>query len=239
MRALRPFLKNLYRRRKKILKLLLWIFAALFVMMNAVAFMHAYKFTHFSDSGVEKIKDPKHLSFGAKANALLLGVANPRPVNQASPSQHFDTLQLQSNKKIECWNIRKDSSWRSCRNGHGATGDSAKGTVILFHGYGGEKSSMLDKSDIFQQLGYNTLLVDFMGSGGSEGNQTTVGFKEAEEVMTCYNYVASKGESHIYLFGTSMGAVAILKAIKDYRLAPAPRQDNMRNARWRVRHGQL
>ena len=101
MRALRPFLKNLYKRRKNILKLLLWIFAAFFAMMNAVAFMHAYKFTHFSDSGVEKTKDPKHLSFGAKANALLLGVANPRPVNQALPFGSICRNLSQTHSKLD------------------------------------------------------------------------------------------------------------------------------------------
>src|SRR5437773_2704643 len=68
---------------------------------------------------------------------------------------------------IQCWSIKTDS---------------AKGTVILFHGYGGQKSSLLGKSNEFIEQGYNTLLVDFMGSGGSEGNQTTMGYKEAEEV---------------------------------------------------------
>jgi hypothetical protein len=80
---------------------------------------------------------------------------------------------------------------------------------------------MLDKSEEFFKLGYNTLLVDFMGSGGSEGNQTTLGYKEAEEVKTAYDYIVKKGEKDIYLFGTSMGAVAIMKAISDYNLKPA------------------
>jgi hypothetical protein len=236
-------------KRKKILWLLLWIFVSFFVLMNVVAFIQAYKFTHFSKSGIQKTKDPKHLSFGEKSSALFFGIDNPRPEAQATPSQHFDTVRLQSNKMIECWSIPWDSSRFAAKDAgnekteeksrggkkgsaHGAGGhvkeftksnarDSAKGTVILFHGYGAEKSSMLDKSDIFQQLGYNTLLVDFMGSGGSEGNQTTIGFKEAEEVMTCYKYLTAKGERHIYLFGTSMGAVAILKAIRDYHLEPS------------------
>jgi alpha-beta hydrolase superfamily lysophospholipase len=77
---------------------------------------------------------------------------------------------------------------------------------------------MLDKADIFLDLGYNTLLVDFMGSGGSEGNQTTIGFDEAEEVKTAFDYLKDKGEKNIVLFGTSMGAVAIMKAQKDYHL---------------------
>ena len=79
---------------------------------------------------------------------------------------------------------------------------------------------LLDKSDLFLQLGYNTLLVDFMGSGGSEGNQTSVGFFEAEEVKTCYDYVKRQSNAAVFLFGTSMGAVAMLKAIRDDAIAP-------------------
>ena len=79
---------------------------------------------------------------------------------------------------------------------------------------------MLDKSEIFLELGYNTFLVDFMGSGGSEGNQTTIGFLEAEQVETSFNYLKNKGEKNILLFGTSMGAVAIMKAIHDFDLKP-------------------
>jgi uncharacterized protein len=79
---------------------------------------------------------------------------------------------------------------------------------------------MLDKAAIFRELGYNTFLVDFMGSGGSEGNQTTIGFLEAEQVKTSYEYLAEKGEKNIYLFGTSMGAVAIMKSISDYGIDP-------------------
>ena len=77
---------------------------------------------------------------------------------------------------------------------------------------------MLDKAEIFLSLGYNTFLVDFMGSGGSDGNQTTIGFYEAEEVKTAFNYLETQGEKNIMLFGTSMGAAAIMKAQKDYNL---------------------
>jgi pimeloyl-ACP methyl ester carboxylesterase len=88
-------------------------------------------------------------------------------------------------------------------------------------GYGGDKSQMLTDADELLKMGYNTLLVDFMGSGGSEGNETTIGVKEAEEVKSCYDYLAQRGEKKILLFGTSMGAAAILKAINDYHLNPA------------------
>ncbi len=96
--------------------------------------------------------------------------------------------------------------------------DSAKGTVLMFHGFSSCKASMITKSEELVKMGYNTLLVDFMGSGGSDGNETTIGFKEAEEVKACYDYLQQRGEKNIYLFGSSMGAAAILKAINDYQL---------------------
>ena len=64
------------------------------------------------------------------------------------------------------------------------------------------------------------MLVDFMGSGNSEGNQTTIGFKESKEVKTCFDYISATGEKNIYLFGTSMGAVAIMKCIYDSEINP-------------------
>jgi len=189
-------------KRHKFIKRSLWSALILFALMNAIAYLHAYKFTHF-DRTANKTKHAKNLSFGKKVQTLFLGVNNPRPENKKIPDINFETIKLNSNKVIECWSIKADSS---------------KGSVILFHGYGGEKSSMLDKAHVFLSLGYNALLVDFMGSGGSGGNQTTIGFYEAEEVKTAFEFLKSKGEKNIILFGTSMGAVAVMKAQNDYQL---------------------
>ena len=191
--------------RKKIIKRLLWTLTILFALMNVVAVFHSYKFTHFVDSKTTKTKAPKRLSTGQKISTLFFGVNNPRPTNEKTPSTDFETITLNSNKKIECWNIRTANP---------------KGTVVLFHGFSGQKSSMLDKAAIFRAQGFNTFLVDFMGSGGSEGNQTTIGFLEAEQVKTCFDYLTKKGEKTIFLFGTSMGAVAIMKAINDFDIKP-------------------
>ena len=136
---------------------------------------------------------------------LIFGVSNPRPENLTTPTSDFETIKLKSNREIECWSIKTEN---------------AKGTVVLFHGFAGNRSSMLDKADIFLGLGYNTFLVDFMGSGGSEGNQTTIGFLETEQVKTCFDYLTEKGEQNIYLFGTSMGSVATMKAINDFDINP-------------------
>lgn len=192
--------------KSRIIKKALWITAILFFLANTFALIHAYKFTHFTRNDIQKTQNPSKLSSFDKIKTLAFGVDNPRPKNTKVPLQPYTTVRLKSNKEIECWSIKTENP---------------KGTVLIFHGFSGEKSSMLDKSDEFLKLGYNTLLVDFMGSGGSEGDQTTLGFYEAEEVKSCFDYISLLGEKNIILFGTSMGSVAIMKAINDYSIRPS------------------
>jgi alpha-beta hydrolase superfamily lysophospholipase len=191
--------------RNKWVKRTIYTMTVLFVLLNLVAIFHSYKFTHFTDQAVEKTKGPKELSRVQKLKTLIFGVSNPRPEHNQKPVTDFQTIMLKSNRQIECWSIKTANP---------------KGTIILFHGFGGEKSAMLDKAEILSQLGYNILLVDFMGSGGSEGNQTTIGYYEAEQVKTSFDYLTQQGEQNIYLFGTSMGAAAIMKAVNDFEINP-------------------
>ncbi|RYY00868.1 MAG: alpha/beta hydrolase [Gammaproteobacteria bacterium] len=191
------------KRRRKIWKKFLCTFIILFILLNCITYLHAYRFTHFSDPSEPRTSE--HISTFEKIKTLFTGVKNPRPENRFRPSRPYQIIKIQSNKLLDCWLINADS---------------AKGTVLLFHGYGGEKSSMLDKAEEFRKMNFNVLLVDFMGAGRSEGAQTTIGFKEAEEVKDCFAYIQKQGEKNIHLFGTSMGAVAIMKAISDYNIRP-------------------
>lgn len=187
-------------------KKIILIITALILILNVTAIFHSYRFTHFN----EKLNEPKNkaeeLSFLDKLNTMVFGVKNPRPTNKAFPSKPFKTVNIESNKLTSCWFISVPDS---------------RGTVLLFHGYGGSKSSLLDKSDVFNDLGFNTFLVDFMGSGESEGNQTTIGYYESKQVKSAFEYLKTKGEKNLFLFGTSMGAVASLKAIRDYEIMPS------------------
>ncbi len=190
MAALKP-------NQKKIIKYLLVGFACLFVFMNAIAFFHAWNFSHFNPNATKRVNGYEK-SAGQKLSSLFLGVDMPRPVNDSLPILPYETITLQSNKTLECWYIKADS---------------AIGTVALFHGYGGSKSSMLQRGYYLHSLGYNLLLADFMGSGGSEGNTTTIGLLEGAQVKTCVDYLVKRGDKNICLFGTSMGAASILKAM--------------------------
>lgn len=192
--------------RTKYFKRALYTLLAVFILMNVVAFFHAWKFTHFTTANVPKPGKIKQMSTAQKMKALVFGIDSPRPRNWRTPTQPYETVQLKGEKMIECWRVNADT---------------AKGTVVIFHGYTGNKADMTDRSDEFLKMGYNTLLVDFMGSGGSEGNATTIGVKEAEQVKRCYDYLHANGETKIYLFGTSMGAAAILRAVSEYQLQPS------------------
>jgi uncharacterized protein len=184
--------------KRRLLKLAI----ALFIIVNLVAFQHAYRFTHFSNEIFER-QDPATLSFFAKVQLIFTGIEIPKARNINHPRQEFQTVKIQSTKELDCWKIKTPDS---------------RGTVVMFHGYAGEKSSLLKRSEEFIKLGYSIFLVDFMGSGSSEGSSTSIGYKEAEQVKDCFNYVLGSGEHNIILFGTSMGAAAILKAIDDYSL---------------------
>jgi len=186
-------------------KRILWVCLFLFIAMNAVAFIHAYKFTHFSTRKTTRTKDPKELSAIDKATILLSGIDNPRPTGQALPQYPYEKITVKSSAELACWNIPVKN---------------AIGTVILFHGYAGEKSSLLTRAEEFRKLGYTTFLVDFMGSGDSGGKATSIGYREARQVKDCFDYIQAHGENHIMLFGTSMGSAAILKALHDYDFTP-------------------
>jgi uncharacterized protein len=180
---------------------ILWGITVLFIAVNLIAFMHAYRFTHFTSDG-QRTPDPARLSSLSKAKLLFTGISNPKPMNKILPQTYkYNTVQIQSDVKLEGWHFKVARP---------------KGTVILFHGYTGEKSMLLSRAEIFMKAGFNTLLVDLMGSGGSEGLETHLGYTESVEVQDCVKYIQSTGEKNIHLFGTSMGAVAILKAFNDY-----------------------
>ena len=86
--------------------------------------------------------------------------------------------------------------------------------IVLCHGYADSKASMLGKAAAFHAMGFSTFLIDFRGSGGSEGNYTTVGFEGAADVVTA----ASRAREllpgkPLTLYGRSMGGAAILRAV--------------------------
>lgn len=192
---------------KRVLKALLRLVIVLFVLLNIVVAFHAYKFTHFYNNGEISIKNAAEKTAWDKTKEILFGINAQKKKNDVTTDSTFKTVYLKTKDslKLETWYIPVDS---------------AAGTVLLFHGHGGNKSGVIKEAESFNKMGYNTLLVDFRAHGNSEGNTCTIGFDESEDVKLAYDYISSKGEKNIVLWGISMGASTITKAVKDYQLNP-------------------
>jgi pimeloyl-ACP methyl ester carboxylesterase len=178
--------------------------AAALLLYNVVAYNHAYAMTHFREGGA-RTGNPETLSLTQKIRTLVLGVNIPKPANQRTPESlglPFTTETFQGNDgKLEAWRIR-------C--------PQPKGTVLLLHGYANCKQSLLQEARAFHDLGYEAVLLDFRGSGGSDGNETTIGIREADDVAA----VAHTLPKPLILYGQSMGSAAILRALAYNQLQP-------------------
>jgi alpha-beta hydrolase superfamily lysophospholipase len=190
-----------------------WIGAVLLLgvaALNFTAYRQARAFTHFARTG--RRTRPQLLSFGEKAGALLTGVVVPRPENRETPRDvglAYERHVFPGGRGVplEGWLIPRAE---------------ARGTVVLFHGHAASKDSQLREARVFHEMGFDALLVDFYGSGGSGGDETTIGFYEALDVTEAYKYARGLPQGGpIFLYGASMGAAAVLKAVADDKLRPA------------------
>jgi hypothetical protein len=182
-----------------------------FALLNAWAYRHAWAMTHYSSGGDATIR-PEEMSVLGRARVLLTGVNLPRPANDKTPSDvdlSFEThrLEVPGGIELEAWYVPRPNS---------------RAVVVLFHGYASSKSELLPEARAFHDFGCAVLLVDFRGSGGSTGNTTTLGVFEAADVASA-SALARRlaSDKPIVLFGGSMGAAAVLRAIAHEGIAPA------------------
>ncbi len=191
---------------KRLLKIVFRILLILILFINMVTAFHAYKFTHFYDAGTITIQPDSVKSGWDKTKEALFGINFAKQINSL-PDSGIQVVKLttKSGLKLEAWYGRVENPI---------------GTVCLFHGHGGKKSGTNAEATAFRKMGYNTFQLDFRAHGASEGNTCTVGYDETEDVELAYNFIQNKQEKNIVLWGISMGASTILKAIKDYPLHP-------------------
>ena len=92
----------------------------------------------------------------------------------------------------------------------------ARGTIILCHGYGTNRSDLLGFVPFLHKAGYNTFLFDFRAHGESEGKYISLGYHEKKDLIGAIDYLKGRNDidsKKIGIIGFSMGgAVAILVA---------------------------
>lgn len=190
---------------KKTLRRFFRIILVLFILLNLLCMVHGWKLTHFYDD----VNTPMGPPVGTKEKIayVFLGPKAGKSHNSELPSAPFKTSYITTSDHLalELWEI---------------PADSAKETIILFHGHGAKKSSMLPQAMRFHSWGYQVVLVDFRAHGGSQGNQCTIGIKEAEDVNAAYHYVKNKTGKEPILWGISLGAAAVMRSVAEYNLTP-------------------
>lgn len=193
--------------KKKVLYLICFC-ALCFMAANFLAYMQAYKMIHYSSTGIRTEK-PENLSLLQKVSVLLTGVNIPKSVNATTPRDwglYFKTLvyPTEGGLNLSAWYVPHSKP---------------KGIVILFHGHTASKSQVLPEAKAFYDHCFDLFLVDFRGSGDSDGNKTTLGYEEANDIKISVDYVRNHwpGEK-IILYGNSMGSAAILHAFYKYSI---------------------
>ena len=195
------------KRIRSVFKWILWVLIVQFILINVSAVLYAHRLTYFYESSSTPGYSPSKNVF-IKTWKLFSGPKFQKTDIDEAPHFPFETIHLltKANLSIESWYMPVDSP---------------RGTVILFHGLGANKSTLLHQAYEFYLFGFNVMLVDLRAHGNSSGNVTTIGFRESEEVKLAYEYILKKGERNIILYGISLGAVVIAKAIYDFNLLPS------------------
>jgi len=210
--------------------MILWLFVIFLVLFNLIAYQQAHAMLHFTTSGTRTARI-EYLSVWQKIKVLFSGAHIPKPLNAMTPKNFglsFETHQINVTDKIvlEAWYIPHPQP---------------KGIILLFHGYAASKSRLLPAAHAFHEMSYETFLVDFRGSGGSNQSTTSLGYFEADDVSKAIQYVQTQFshlpinvganrrvrpfennylKHHIILYGQSMGSAAILRAIHTNHIQP-------------------
>src|SRR5699024_2930522 len=104
------------------------------------------------------------------------------------------TISIGNEESLEAWYVPHSQS---------------QGIILMYPGYDESKESLLPAALTLHESGYALLLVDFRGVGGSTGQDTTLGVREAEDVALSVAYARRTWpRNRIVLYGVSMGSVA-------------------------------
>ncbi len=127
----------------------------------------------------------------------------PHRQRGGDPQPGFEEVWLRSDGlRLRTWLLRVD-------------GDRA--TVVVVHGFGDSIESYAGMARRYAARGHAVLLLEMRGHGKSEGEQTTLGGRERDDVRAALEWLRGQGLAPrgFVVSGVSMGAVAVLLAAAD------------------------
>jgi uncharacterized protein len=91
-----------------------------------------------------------------------------------------------------------------------------RATIVMIHGLSNNRREPLDKAGYLHEAGYNLLVFDLRGHGRSDGDGSTMGYRETEDVSAAVTKARQLDAGRIALFGYSLGAaIAVEEAAVD------------------------
>lgn len=94
----------------------------------------------------------------------------------------------------------------------GSFTEAGRATVVLVHGLGGNRSSMLPTAGFLVDAGYDVLAIDLRAHGDSGGTHPSPGYLEVAEVTAAVDEAHRRNPNPVILLGHSVGGVAVLHA---------------------------
>jgi len=85
-------------------------------------------------------------------------------------------------------------------------------TIVMIHGLSNNREEPFQKAGYLHDAGYNLLVFDLRGHGLSDGNGTTMGYREPEDARAAVAEARSLDPGPIALFGYSLGASIAVEA---------------------------
>jgi uncharacterized protein len=132
---------------------------------------------------------------------VVMGIVAVLPVKQLItnvPAGYQDvTLRTEDGVELKAW-------YRPPENG---------AVILLLHGAGGSRSSMLPYGKMLSKHGYGVFLLDQRGHGESKGKINRLGWEGTKDVAAAVAYLLTKNEvTQIGGLGSSMGGEVLLGA---------------------------
>jgi uncharacterized protein len=111
-------------------------------------------------------------------------------------------------------------------------------SLILVHGLGANRASLLPLAADLHQRGYSLMLVELRAHGESQGTVSTLGVKEVDDVRAAYESLAAQPDvdpNRVGIYGSSLAAgAALLAAEKLPRLQAVVADSTFSSVRWVV-----
>ncbi len=134
---------------------------------------------------------------------FAMGIRPPRSTSPRTPADYgwtYETVSLRTRDglTLSAWFIPRDA------------GEDKRPVVIVLHGYPYDKGNVLGVTPFLHQH-YDLLLIDFRYFGKSEGQFTTFGHREWQDVVAAVDYARGRGATAVGIWGFSFGgAIGLL-----------------------------